>query len=90
MSDRRQLIEWRGAFLVMLAKVGIQVDRIILFWIPAFAGMTVYFADNAPTPQLIKTKKEVKMSGIATILGWAGFITLVGMMIVFFSKKWLR
>ena len=83
MSDRRQLIEWRGAFLVMLAKVGIQVDRIILFWIPAFA-------DNAPTPQLIKTKKEVKMSGIATILGWAGFITLVGMMIVYFSKKWLR
>jgi len=30
------------------------------------------------------------MSGIATILGWAGFITLVGMMIVYFSKKWLR
>ncbi len=40
--------------------------------------------------QLINTKKEAKMSGIATILGWAGFLTLVGMMIVYFSKKWLR
>ena len=30
------------------------------------------------------------MSGIATILGWAGFIILVSMMIVYFSKKWLR
>jgi len=59
MSARRQLIEKRGVFLVMLANAGIQVDRIILFWIPAFAGMTVYFADNATTPQLIKTKKEV-------------------------------
>jgi hypothetical protein len=37
-----------------------------------------------------KTKKEAKMSGIATILGWAGFITLVGMMIVYISRKWLR
>jgi hypothetical protein len=30
------------------------------------------------------------MSGIATLLGWAGFITLVGMMVIYFSKKWLR
>jgi hypothetical protein len=37
-----------------------------------------------------KTKKEAKMSGIATLLGWAGFITLVGMMIVYISRKWLR
>jgi len=74
----------------MLAKTGLQVYRTVLFWIPVFTGRAVYFADDAPTPQLIKTKKEVKMSGIATILGWAGFITLVGMMIVYFSKKWLR
>jgi len=40
--------------------------------------------------QLTKTKKEAKMSGIAAIMGWAGFITLVSMMIVYFSKKWLR
>jgi len=40
--------------------------------------------------QLIKPKKEIKMSGIATILGWAGFITLVSMMLIYLSKKWLR
>jgi len=40
--------------------------------------------------RLIKTKKEAKMSGIAAILGWAGFIILVSMMIINFSKKWLR
>jgi hypothetical protein len=40
--------------------------------------------------QLIKPKKEIEMSGIATILGWAGFITLVSMMLIYLSKKWLR
>jgi hypothetical protein len=30
------------------------------------------------------------MSGIATILGWVGFIALVSMMIINLSKKWLR
>ena len=29
------------------------------------------------------------MSGIATILGWAGFITLMSLMIIYLSKKWL-
>jgi hypothetical protein len=33
-------------------KAGIQVDRLKLFWIPAFAGMTVCFAEYFPTPQL--------------------------------------
>jgi hypothetical protein len=30
------------------------------------------------------------MSGIATIFGLAGFITLVSMMVIYLSKKWLR
>ncbi|UCG07772.1 MAG: hypothetical protein JSV83_03725, partial [Desulfobacterales bacterium] len=36
----------RGVFLVMLAKAGIQLDRLKLFWILAFAGMTAYFAET--------------------------------------------
>jgi hypothetical protein len=34
-------------------KTGILVDWLNLFWIPAFAGMTVYFTGNFPIPQPI-------------------------------------
>jgi hypothetical protein len=33
-------------------KAGIQVDRPKLFRIPAFTGMTVYFAENSPKLQI--------------------------------------
>ena len=42
----------------MPAKAGIQVDRLNVFWIPAFAGMTVYFAENSLTPYLIVSAIE--------------------------------
>jgi hypothetical protein len=42
----------RGVLFVMPAKVGIQFTRYRLFWIPAFAGMTVCIAENSPTAQL--------------------------------------
>jgi len=36
----------------MAAKAGIQVGRFKVAWIPAFAGMTIFIAENSPTPQL--------------------------------------
>jgi hypothetical protein len=39
-------------FLVMLAKAGIQSTQNRIFWIPAFAGMTVYIAINSPIAHL--------------------------------------
>jgi hypothetical protein len=30
------------------------------------------------------------MSGIATVLGWIGFLTLVGWVVLRFTKKWMR
>jgi hypothetical protein len=38
-------------FSVMPAQAGIQVDRRIGFWIPAFAGMTALCLETAPLPQ---------------------------------------
>jgi hypothetical protein len=42
-----------GVFFVMPAKAGIQFTRYPIFWIPAFAGMTVCIAENSPTAQVI-------------------------------------
>jgi hypothetical protein len=46
-----ELIEMRGqgAFSVMPAKAGIQTSSYRIFWISAFAGMTVYNAISFPT-----------------------------------------
>jgi hypothetical protein len=47
--NKRQL---SGRGCVIPKKAGIQVDRLKLFRIPASAGMTVYFAENSPKPQI--------------------------------------
>jgi hypothetical protein len=44
----------RGVFPVMPAKAGIQSAWHQIFWIPAFAAMTVTDRINSPTAQLIK------------------------------------
>jgi predicted ATPase len=36
----------------MPAKAGIQFPRYRIFWIPAFAGMTVCISDNSPVKQI--------------------------------------
>jgi len=41
-------------FSVMPAQAGIHVDRCMVFWIPAFAGMTIFFLENSPTHQFAK------------------------------------
>jgi hypothetical protein len=46
----------RGVSPVMPAQAGIQVDRRIVFWIPAFAGMTIFCLENSPTPELNKDR----------------------------------
>ena len=54
------LLMYRGNVLVMLAKAGIQSTQNRIFWIPAFAGMTVYIAINSPTAQLNRVKSGFK------------------------------
>jgi hypothetical protein len=39
----------------MPANAGIQVGQLKIFWIPAFAGMTVFIAENSPKLQLIRS-----------------------------------
>jgi len=53
-----QLNEVSGCFFIMPAKhvpdsdqgAGIQLEWLKLFWIPAFAGMTAYFAETPRHP----------------------------------------
>jgi fructose-1,6-bisphosphatase len=42
----------RGVLFVMPVKADIQFTRYRIFWIPAFAGMTVCIAENFPTAQI--------------------------------------
>ena len=44
----------RGVLFVMPAKAGIQYTRYLIFWIPAFAGMTVCIAENSRTAQQVR------------------------------------
>jgi hypothetical protein len=43
----------RGACAGLDPVAGIQFTRYLIFWIPAFAGMTVCISENSPTAQLI-------------------------------------
>jgi hypothetical protein len=53
LNSRTQLyLRGRGVLFVMPAKAGIQFLWYRIFWIPAFAGMTAWFAENSPTVQL--------------------------------------
>jgi hypothetical protein len=54
--NKRQLSGRGGA---IPKKAGIQVDRPRLFRILASAGMTVYFAENSPKPQLSLTWQQI-------------------------------
>ena len=45
----------RGVLFVMPAKAGIQVTLYQIFWIPAFAGMTDWIAENSPHAQLFES-----------------------------------
>jgi hypothetical protein len=57
----------QGVFPVMLAKpvpdsdqgAGIQVNQLKFYWIPAFAGMTDFIAENSPTSELSKFRVKV-------------------------------
>jgi hypothetical protein len=42
----------------MPTKAGIQVSRFKIAWIPAFAGMTIFVAENSPIPQMILSLDE--------------------------------
>jgi hypothetical protein len=61
----------------MPAKAGIQFPRYRIFWIPAFAGMTVCIAENSPTAQLFVRqvvlyrywKKAIEIFTLAACIG---------------------
>ena len=48
------IIRGRGVSFVMPEKAGIQVKRYQILWIPAFAGMTDWIAENSPTAHVIE------------------------------------
>jgi four helix bundle protein len=50
----------RGVLFVMPAKAGIQFAVHRIFWIPAFAGMTVCSSENSPTAQLNNFIKSIE------------------------------
>jgi hypothetical protein len=57
----------RGVLFVMPAEAGIHSTRYVIFWIPAFAGMTVCFAENSPTAQIDKPDCRQVRQGIETL-----------------------
>jgi hypothetical protein len=48
----------RGVFTVIPAQAGIQGNKPIVFWIPAFAGMTRLLRRNAPSLDNVYVKKK--------------------------------
>jgi hypothetical protein len=50
----------QGVLFVMPAKAGIQFTRYRIFWIPAFAGMTVCISENSPTAYVFKGANYVR------------------------------